>query len=77
MTTAAISKYERGMHKFFCMSIHLQIHLYPGIHYITIKRNTNLNVTFSVDTITVAIPYKYLTVAVYISDCFVSVPLFY
>ena len=61
MTTAAISKYERGMHKFFYMSIHLQIHLDPGIHYFTIKRNTNINGTFSVDTITVDIPDKYLT----------------
>jgi hypothetical protein len=52
MTTAAISKYERGMLKSFCMSIHLQIHLDPGIHYITIKRNKNITGTFSVDTIT-------------------------
>ena len=43
------------------MSIHLQIHLDPGIHYITIKRNTNITGTFSVDTITVDIPDKYLT----------------
>ena len=61
MTTAAISKYERGMLKSFCMSIHLQIHLDPGIHYITIKRNKNITGTFSVDTITVDIPDKYLT----------------
>lgn len=61
ITSAAISNYKRGMHKSFCMSIHLQIHLDPGIHYITLKRNSDITGTFSVDTITVDIPDKYLT----------------